>query len=118
MVGRRRTGTSRLGCLFAILVLVAAAYLVKDAGGIFFRYYQFHDAMAQEAGFARTSTDDQIAAHLRAKADSLGLPDPAGAVHVVRTDGGITISTTYTEHLALPGIERDITFTPRVEQAF
>jgi hypothetical protein len=117
MVSRRRAA-STLGCLFSMLVVVAVVYFAINIGGPYFRYYQFRDAMQQEARFAERKTDSEIVATLRLKADSLALPAPAYKINVRRTPSRITIWTDYVETIDFPFVTRDITFRPVVERAF
>lgn len=114
----RRPGASTLGCLFSMLVVVAVVYFGVNVGAPFFRYYQFRDAMEQEARFADRKSDAQIIATLRLKADSLMLPAPAYKINVRRTPGRITVWTDYAEKIDFPFVTRDITFRPVVERAF
>ncbi|HEY1953483.1 MAG TPA: hypothetical protein VGG76_11835 [Gemmatimonadaceae bacterium] len=100
MVNRR--GESRLGCLIVLLVLALGAYVAIDFGEAYFRYYQYKDAMSQEARFASTKTDDQITTRLAALADSLQLPAGAELVTVNRGSSEITISSDYDEVIKLP----------------
>lgn len=100
MVNRR--GSSRLGCLIVLLILAIGAYVAVDFGQAYFRFYQFKDAMGQEARFATTKTDDQIVSHLRALADSLELPPGAELISVHRSPAIITISSDYDEVIRLP----------------
>lgn len=117
MVSRRR-GASTLGCLFTMLIVVALVYFGVNVGAPYFRYYQFRDAMQQEARFAERKTDSQIITALRLKADSLSLPAPAHKINVRRTPSRITIWTDYAETIDFPFVTRDITFRPVVERAF
>jgi hypothetical protein len=117
MVSRRR-GASTLGCLFTMLIVVALVYFGVNVGAPYFRYYQFRDAMQQEARFAERKTDSQIVTSLRLKADSLSLPAPAHRINVRRTPSRITIWTDYAETIDFPFVTRDITFRPVVERAF
>ena len=111
MVNRR--GESRLGCLIGLLVLVAGIYFGIDFGEAYFRFYQFKDAMGQEARFASTKTDDQITARLAALADTLQLPDDAHQIQIVRSPTVITISSDYEEVIKLPfNKQRVLHFTP------
>ena len=114
----RRFGASTLGCLFTMLVVAAVAYFGVNVGAPYFRYYQFRDAMEQEARFAERKTDSQIISTLRLKADSLMLPAPAHKINVRRTPRQITIWTDYSETIEFPFVTRDITFRPLVERAF
>ena len=84
-----RRGASRLGCLLPLLIIAVAAYFAVDFGEAYFRFYQFKDAMGQEARFATTKTDDQITTRLAALADTLQLPPGAepGKVHTVHHIG-------------------------------
>jgi hypothetical protein len=108
-----RRGASKLGCLLPLLILAVGIYFAIDFGESYFRYYQFKDAMGQEARFSSTRTDDQITAHLSAMADSLGLPPEAGTITISRGTSTITISSDYDEVIKLPmKKERVIHFHP------
>ena len=100
MVSRR--GASRLGCLILLLILAVAMYFAIDFGEAYFRFYQFKDAMGQEARFATTKTDDQITTRLAALADTLQLPPGAELVSIQRGPTTITISSDYDEVIKLP----------------
>ena len=100
MVSRR--GESRLGCLIVLLILAVAAYFAVDFGEAYFRFYQFKDAMGQEARFATTKTDDQITKRLSSLADSLQLPPGAELITIERNPTIITISSDYDEVIKLP----------------
>jgi hypothetical protein len=97
-----RRGESRLGCLVVLLVLALGAYLAIDFGEAYFRFYQFKDAMGQEARFATTKTDDQITSRLSALADSLQLPPGAELITIERSPTVISISSDYDEIIRLP----------------
>ena len=114
MVNRR--GTSRIGCLLPLLILALGSYLAIDFGEAYFRFYQFKDAMGQEARFASTRTDDQITGHLSAVADSLQLPPGAELITITRSGNAISISSDYDEVIKLPmKKERVIHFHPVAE---
>jgi hypothetical protein len=97
-----RRGASRLGCLIVLLALALGAYIAVDFGEAYFRFYQFKDAMGQEARFATTRTDDQINSHLSALADTLQLPAGAELITITRGPTLITISSDYDEIIKLP----------------
>jgi hypothetical protein len=110
-----RPGGSRIGCLLPLLLLAVGAYFAIDFGNAYFRFYQFKDAMGQEARFASTRTDEQITGHLSALADSLELPPGAELVTISRSGNVITISSDYDEVIKLPmKKERVIHFHPMV----
>ena len=113
MVNRR--GESRIGCLLPILILALAAYFAVDFGEAYFRFYQFKDAMGQEARFSSDKTDAQITTRLSALADTLQLPPGAELITIERTPARITISSDYDEIIRLPmKKERVIHFHPSV----
>lgn len=117
MVTRSR-GASTLGCLFSLLIVVAVIYFGVNIGAPYFRYYQFRDAMQQEARFANRKSDSEIIATLRLKADSLALPAPAHRINIRRTPSRVVIWTDYTETIDFPFVTRDIAFKPVAEKAF
>jgi hypothetical protein len=110
-----RRGESRIGCLLPILILALAAYFAVDFGEAYFRFYQFKDAMGQEARFSSDKTDAQITTRLSALADTLQLPPGAELITIERTPATITISSDYDEIVRLPlKKERVIHFHPSV----
>lgn len=116
MVRRARPGRSSLGCLVTLLLVVAAGYFGVNAAEAYWRYYQFQDAMKQEARFASRRSDDVIRSRLLAKADSLGLPAEATRrLRVMRAPELIRIDSDYHETVELPGVVRQLHFTPRAE---
>jgi hypothetical protein len=97
-----RRGESRLGCLIPLLIVAIVVYFAIDFGQVYFRAYQFKDAMTSEANFASTLTDDAITRRLKALADSLQLPSGAELITIVRSPRSITISSDYDEIVRLP----------------
>jgi hypothetical protein len=111
----KRRGASTLGCLIPLLIVAIAAYFAVDVGLAYFRFYQFKDAMGQEARFAGDRTDAQITTRLSALADSLQLPPGAELITIIRDPSVITISSDYDEVIKLPlKKERVIHFHPLV----
>ena len=108
-----RAGASRLGCLVGLLLLVTVVYFGFNIGEVYFRYYRLKDAMEQEVRFADTRPDSAIKTHMRAVADSLGLPEAAGRVDIERADGRVIISSDYSEHVELTMFVREYHFKPR-----
>ena len=117
MVTARR-GTSRLGCLVGLLLIVTVAYFGFNIGEVYLRFYRMKDAMVQEARFAHNRDDNAIRLRLAAVADSLGLPNEAGRVIINREGARIIIRTSYTEHVELPLFVREFHFAPQVVRAF
>lgn len=112
---RPRRGLASMGCLLTVLLTVIVAYVCLDLGEVYWRYYQFSDAMRQEARFATSRTDAEIVDRLRSYADSLGLPEAAGRIRVRRTPSRIVLGSSYVERVRLLRYERDIRFAPRAE---
>ena len=110
-----RRGASKLGCLLSLLLAVTVGYFAVNIGEVFWRYYTFEDAMEQEIRFARSLSDDTIRRRLVALVDSLGLPDDAGRISVLREAGRISISSSYSEHVELPLFVREFQFEPHAE---
>ncbi len=116
MVGGRR-GTSSAGCLVSLLLIGAAVYVGIALGRPWFRYEQFRDEMTSSARFSGTLTDAAILTHLRAVADTLGLPPEAKRITVTRLEppGGVVISVKYTERVTLPLYgEKVYKFAPKI----
>jgi hypothetical protein len=112
-----RRGASTLGCLLPLLVVALAAYIGRDFGEAYFRYYQYRDAMREEARFATIRSDEVITSHLRTLVDSLDLPHNAGAVRISHTRDGITIWSDYYETIKLPfDHEKTLHFHPTSER--
>jgi hypothetical protein len=97
-----RKGASTLGCLIPLLILAVAIYFAIDFGTAYFRYYQFKDAMRQEARFSYERTDEQITKHLVALADTLELPVGANLITILRSPSNVSISSDYDEVITLP----------------
>ena len=108
-----RRGRSSLGCLFMVLLAAAVGYFGVNAGESYWRFFQYRDAMEQEAKFARQKTNDQILTRLRAAADSLGLPEEAGMISIRRTADSISIAADYDEHVEMPMYVKAIHYRPR-----
>lgn len=119
MVARARPGRSSLGCLVTLLLLTAVGYFGVNAGEAWLRFYEFQDAMKQEARFASRRSDDDINHRLRAKADSLGLPpEAAKSIRVRRTTRVLRIRAEYSETIEMPLVTRELHFEPKVETSF
>jgi hypothetical protein len=115
---RSRSGRSSLGCLFTLLVLAAIVYFGVNVGEVYFRFYQYQDAMRQEVRFAAHNSDAVILRHLREQADSLGLPEAAGLVTLQRDGRHIELESEYYEHIELPLTVREVHFNPHAEGIF
>jgi hypothetical protein len=113
-----RGGRSSVGCLFSLLILAAAIYFGINFGEVYWRFYEFQDAMKQEVRFAKQIPDERIKLRLAALADSLGLPQEASEVTVERSTGAISVRAEYTERVDVPFMAREIRFRPRAQGTF
>lgn len=113
-----RRGRSSLGCLFSLLLVAVIVYFGVNVGDAYRKFYQFQDAMRQEVRFAAHNGDVVIIRHLRAQADSLGLPEAAGEVTLQRDGRHIEIESEYYQHIELPGYVREVHFNPHAEGIF
>ena len=98
-----------------MLVVAVALYYGVNVGGVYWRYFQFRDAMKQEIRFSGNLTNAQMLQHLRAQADSLGLPDDAHDITILRTKNAISIEAEYYETIELPMKKKDVLFHPHAE---
>ena len=115
---RRRSGKGALGCLVTLLILAAVGYFAVNIGEVYFRFFQYQDAMRQEVRFAAHNSDAIILRHLRAQVDSLGLPESAGEVTLQRDGRRIEIESEYYEHVELPLTVREVHLNPRASGIF
>lgn len=113
-----RRGATKLGCLVTTLLVVAAAYFGFGIAEVYIRAYRYEDAIKTQARFARQIPDDVMRRHLRTLADSLGLPEEAGALRIRRTASKFEISAEYHEMIELPGMVRSVRFNPSASTTF
>ena len=113
-----RPGKVRLGCLVSLLLFAACSYFAWNIGVVALRFYQYQDAMEQEARFAAHNPNDVILTRLRAKADSLDMPEGAKKLQIRRKGNQIWIWVDYIETIELPGIVKEVELTPHVERVF
>ena len=116
MVNRR--GITRNGCLFAIVVLAADAYVGIPIGKTYFRYLEYKDAIPQELRFRSGQPNERIMQNLKLAADSLGLPEEASKVTITRANGEITVEADYQEVVHFPRYDKVIRFQPRVTDTY
>lgn len=115
--GKSRRGTSRLGCVIMLAILVGGIYFGLYAAQDLLDYYRLRDAMKQEGRFATLRSDAQIKDRLRLFADSVGLPSEAGDVNIVRDENTIHIWAEYDQPLRLPfDWKKSVHLRPSVEE--
>lgn len=111
-------GRGRLGCLFALLLVVTVLYYGLPVVKLYWGYYQLVDEMRNNARFASTMTDEEMMRRLRLAVDLLDIPPDAKRYFVIRRSEfppTVAIRTQYKETIELPFHRRAITFRPVVE---
>lgn len=115
---RSRAGFTKGGCLFSLLVVAAVLYFGIPVGEMYFRNLKYQDAMKQELRFRSGLPNERIKRNLQIVADSLGLPEEAGAVTITRKDNRISVVADYEELIHLPGYVKAIRFRPRADDTY
>ncbi len=118
MVTNRR-GSSSIGCLTSLLIVLVATYFALLFGKPWMRYRQFQDQMKTSARFAVTIPDSVIRIRLTSLADSLGLPTRAKRLVIDRNPARqrIRISASYEETVKIPVLgPRVWRFNPKAEE--
>ncbi len=120
MVSSRRAprrGAGELGCVFSLLLFLAALYYGVNIGKVYLRYYELLDGMRTQARLAPSLRDDVIQRRLTEQASDL-LPDGAPRFRITR--GGrpnkILIETEYTDQIDLPLFKHEFILRPRAEE--
>ena len=111
-------GATSTGCLFSLLVFVAALDYGVNVGEVFFRYYRLLDEMDSQARIAAGLDNGTIARRVAAAVQEIGIPDSAARVAVRRTASPreITITTDYSETVHLPFFTHTFVFHPKASQ--
>ena len=115
---RPRSGATKFGCLLYLLFLSALLYVGIPIGETYFRYQEFKDAMRQELRFRSNLANDKIRLHLKAEADSLGLPEEAGDITVRRQGNEISVESEYDEDIKIFGLKKQIHFVARAVDTY
>ncbi len=116
---RGRRGASATGCLFSLLILVAALYYGVNIGEVYFRYYRLLDEIQTQTRVASALDDGTIRRRLEAAAEDIGVPKEGMTFTIRRTASPrqITIETEYSESVHLPLFHHTFHLHPKAEQA-
>jgi hypothetical protein len=99
-----------------VLSIVAAGIFVGiKVVPVYFNYYQFQDAIEQEARIETytTKSADEVRQSVWKKAQEYDLPlSSPEEIKVERTPGSVTIETEYTVHIEVPIHPFDLKFQP------
>ena len=113
-------GASSSGCLFSLLLFVAALYYGVNIGEVYFRYYRLVDEMQTETRIASGLDDGTIRRRIQAAIEEIGLPDSAGSrqllIRRTASPREIVIETRYSESVSLPFFNHSFSFHPRAVQ--
>ncbi len=104
-----------MGCLGWLLIVAVAAYIGAHVGQPYFRYYQYRDAISQRIRFAAVRKDTDIRKDIFASADSLGLPEEAYHLDMVRDSGAFRVAGAYDDTWSLFNYTRTVPFTINAE---
>lgn len=116
---RSNRGGSTVGCMFSLVLFVAAIYYGINIGRPWFRYYQLVDEMRVSSRLATSLTDAVIKRRLTAKVEELNLPPEANKFTITRSGNPrkILITTSYSEQVNLPLFHHTFIFTPLAEES-
>ena len=111
-------GASSVGCLFSLLLFVAALYYGVNIGEVFVRYYRLLDELDSQARLATVIDNGTIQRRIAAAVEDVGLPDSAAQVIITRSTSPreIRIETSYSETVALPFFNYTFVFHPTARQ--
>lgn len=108
-----RRGASTFGCVFSLVLFLAALYYGVHIGQVYLRFYRLQDAMRFQAQLAPNVDNGVIGRRLAATADSLLGQQPR--FRIDRTGKRITIQTEYSDRVELPFFKHTFLFRPRAE---
>jgi hypothetical protein len=111
-------GKGRVGCLFALMLVVVGLYYGIPVVKHYWNYYQLVDEMKTNARFGLTMTDEEMLRRLRLAAVQLDIPEDAKRNFTIRRSKfppTVSIRTYYRQQVELPFHHRFITFRPSVE---
>lgn len=108
-----RRGAGTLGCVFSLVLFLAALYYGVHIGQVYLRFYRLQDAMRFQAQMAPTVDNGVIARRLAATADSILGQQPR--FRIDRSGRRITIQTEYSDRVELPFFRHTFILRPRAE---
>jgi hypothetical protein len=107
--------------LILVLLLAAAVYYALPVGMDYFRHYQLHETMLNQASFASSTTDQSIRSNILTRIEELDLPAEATNRLVVRrtvSPTTIIIETSYSVTFEFPFYAVTHKFEPSVRMRF
>lgn len=115
---RAERGDSKLGCIFWLALVIAAALIAWEAVPVKVRSAELHDHMTDMALVAtRERSSEAIKKNVLAKAKDLDLPLTAKNLEVERSESRIKLEAEYTVVLEFPfGLTYDWEFHHQVDR--
>ena len=107
-----------LKALISLAIVVAVFYVGFKVVPVYFSYYQFQDAIEEEARIQSYTgkSEDDIRETVWKKAQQLELPIASPeALKVERTGSSVSIQTEYTVHIDIPIHPFDLNFKPNTK---
>lgn len=99
----RERGEGQLGCIFGLLVFLAALFVAYKMIPVKVRAADLRQTITDEAKSAGTRSDAVILKTILAKAETNNLPVSAEDVEIVRPKERIIIDVKYTVPVTFPG---------------
>ena len=100
---RRQRGESQFGCLFGLILLGLAIFVAWKMIPVKVKAAELRQTVVDEAKSAGTHNDDRIRGAILAKAREDSLPVSEQDIVIVRSNGEITVTVTYTVPIVFPG---------------
>jgi len=100
---RRERGESQFGCLIGLILLGLAIFVAWKMIPVKVKAAELRQTVVDEAKSAGTHNDDRIKAGILAKAREDNLPVTEDNINIVRGNGEISVTVTYTIPIVFPG---------------
>jgi len=100
---RRERGESQFGCLIGLILLGLAIFVAWKMIPVKVKAAELRQTVVDEAKSAGTHNDDRIKAAILAKAREDNLPVTEDNINIVRGNGEISVTVTYTIPITFPG---------------
>ncbi len=100
---RRERGESQFGCLVGLILLGLAIFVAWKMIPVKVKAAELRQTVVDEAKSAGTHNDDRIKAAILAKAREDNLPVKEEDIVIVRSQGEISVTVTYTLPIVFPG---------------
>ena len=100
---RYERGENQIGCLLGLILLGLAIFVAWKMIPVKVKAAELRQTVVDEAKSAGTHNDDRIRGAILAKAREDSLPISDEDIKIVRANGEITVTVTYTIPIVFPG---------------